>query len=133
MGLFDIYIPSAPIQCPVCGTRFNSFQGKDGPCALLTWEEGRKYPLRQSTGDDDLDYCGLDLERFTLPLVFGFSAFHESGSCTQIAQLNGFCGTDGTWASTTVVGIIALRANGPQFLSDGEVVRLRARYLRANS
>jgi len=38
MGMFDDYVHD--IDCPHCGQTITKFQGKDGPCKLLTFKIG---------------------------------------------------------------------------------------------
>lgn len=45
MGLFDTYIPRPPVNCPLCGEEIPDFQGKDGPCGLLTFTQGEEIPF----------------------------------------------------------------------------------------
>lgn len=45
MGMFDSYIPDEPTHCPECGRPLRHWQGKDGPCGLLAWRQGRAQPV----------------------------------------------------------------------------------------
>ena len=45
MSMFDGYIPDAPMHCPKCGKPLREWQGKDGPCSLLVWRQGRTQPV----------------------------------------------------------------------------------------
>jgi hypothetical protein len=45
VGLFDTYIPSSEIRCPVCDRVLRVWQGKDGPCALLSFVQGERADL----------------------------------------------------------------------------------------
>ena len=44
MGMFDWYQPALPIACPACGHALSEWQGKDGPCDLFVWVEGKPSP-----------------------------------------------------------------------------------------
>lgn len=45
MGLFDWYLPTDNLRCPVCEALIGEWQGKDGPCALLVWKQGMREPI----------------------------------------------------------------------------------------
>lgn len=64
MGMFDHYEPDPPLNCPKCNARLDGWQGKDGPCALLSWKQGVKYPT------DDTDFLAKGPARETLPEMF---------------------------------------------------------------
>ena len=49
MGMFDTYEPVPAIPCPTCGTPLSGWQGKDGPCELLTWRQHEKQGLDDDT------------------------------------------------------------------------------------
>lgn len=75
MGLFDTYVPDPPLRCPRCGRTLADWQGKDGPCALLTWEQGKRHPVSQNADD-----CGHPyLAQFTLPAEFEIYTFCSCG------------------------------------------------------
>src|SRR5690349_4171149 len=44
MGWFDAYVPRPSLKCPACGAELTRWQGNDGPCLLLVWEQGRREP-----------------------------------------------------------------------------------------
>ena len=91
--MFDWYEPDPLPTCPECGADMKVCQGKDGPNAVLVWQQGLAYPTAQRADDP---WLGEELERFSLPARFRFSCWcvndHESvwdGS-----------GQDGVWTST---------------------------------
>ncbi|MDP4500759.1 hypothetical protein [Nonomuraea turcica] len=46
MGMFDDYRPSERFLCPWCGgSLIEGWQGQDGPCWLLPWVQGHRYPV----------------------------------------------------------------------------------------
>jgi hypothetical protein len=55
MGMFDGYIPTAPTHCPACGKPLRHWQGKDGPCLLLAWQQGRAQPVGHFLPDNERD------------------------------------------------------------------------------
>ncbi len=44
MGMFDCYEPVPALTCPKCGLPLDGWQGKGGPCLLLTWKQGQAEP-----------------------------------------------------------------------------------------
>ena len=52
MGLFDSYEPVPPLDCPVCGSPLDGWQGKDVPCALFFWRQGETAPVDQDVPDE---------------------------------------------------------------------------------
>jgi hypothetical protein len=99
MGLYDHYQPMPAIGCPGCGALLDDFQGKDGPCALVRWQQGQMHPV----GEEGDPLPGdppprVDLTEYRLPDVFVFYTWCE---CGRSLELTGFC-SDGTWASTAL-------------------------------
>ena len=66
MSMFDWYIPEPAVVCPHCGTVLNEWQGKEGPCALFVWQQGRKHPIDQRI-DAEVRWAPEELTRFELP------------------------------------------------------------------
>ena len=73
------------------------WQGKDGPCKLVTWKQGEIHPVetpgyRSSAGE---------VEGLRLPGAFTISG----GSCPCSARFGAICRTDedGRWVSTEIV------------------------------
>ncbi len=47
MEMFDYYQPTEKIKCPKCGYQLKEWQGKDGHCALLVWQQNNKQAVDQ--------------------------------------------------------------------------------------
>lgn len=47
MGMFDHYVPVPDLSCK-CGARLGDWQGKDGPCELLTWTQLEARPTNNA-------------------------------------------------------------------------------------
>ena len=69
MGMFDYYSPQEELVCPHCGNKLNEWQGKEGPCALFTWEQNHKNPTDQQAGDDS-NISKEDRKKVLLPKSF---------------------------------------------------------------
>lgn len=63
MGMYDRYVPDPSLRCPECGAKLSGWQGKSGPCLLLTWHQGRTEPQVEEgmalISVDDLAECLL--------------------------------------------------------------------------
>lgn len=93
MGMYDEYEPSPPIACPICATPA-TYQGKDGPNALLLWRQGEKHPVDQPI-DADARINPVRYQEFRLPDAFEISGFCERGHMFSVVCR---C-QDGTWTS----------------------------------
>ncbi len=71
MGMFDWYQPRGLRACPVCGSPLREWQGKDGPCGLLVWEQGQAAPVEQRC-DPEWQMDPEALSRVRLPERFVF-------------------------------------------------------------
>ncbi len=58
--MFDCYEPVPALACPFCSADLGGWQGKRGPCHLLTWKQRESRPVL----DDDCakDHCLPDGE-----------------------------------------------------------------------
>jgi hypothetical protein len=45
MSLFDWYIPTPTLHCPVCDAELTDWQGRDGPTILYVWQQGVAEPV----------------------------------------------------------------------------------------
>jgi hypothetical protein len=96
MGMFDLYLPAGPPTCPIDGISLVNWQGKDGPNALLVWQEGYKHPASQAVSEE-VRLSGVELKKFTLPDTFHIS----STDCAHFWLAT--CTTrDGVWSSTEI-------------------------------
>lgn len=50
MGMFDCYEPVPGLACPFCSTRLDGWQGKGGPCLMLTWRQLHPSPVVDDDG-----------------------------------------------------------------------------------
>lgn len=99
MGLFDWYVVLASLACPRCGAPLQTWQGKDGPCALFVWQQGVRHPIAQEI--DPEVACGEeDRSRFELPARFIIYSY----DCPTHGRVEAIGRTaDGVWDATTLV------------------------------
>lgn len=98
MSWSDRYIPVPPLQCLNCGLELDGWRGQEGPSIFLVWQQGDRFPLRQTVSEHA--YEGEELKRFSLP-----STFTIYGRCPNDHRATAVCTTDtgGTWISTKPV------------------------------
>ena len=70
MGMFDEYVPIPTLNCPACGSPLNGWQGKDGPNALMIWQQGTSHPINQRIKDAHNEIEQRQLAEFRLPEKF---------------------------------------------------------------
>jgi hypothetical protein len=107
--MFDYYIPVPPIHCPVCAEPLKDWQGKAGPCLLLTWKQGSRFPIKHELGDcveNDKEF----LESCNLPQAFEF--YTDGCNCKRSIRAYGFC-EKGAWVRSEIVTHLNWRP-GPQ-------------------
>ena len=96
MGMFDTYLPADELRCPSDDHLLSDWQGKDGPCALLLWQEGAAHPVAHLV-DEELRLPPEMWERFTLPIRFTIYSY----DCPLHKPIVAICTMrDGIWAST---------------------------------
>ena len=97
MALLDTYVPIPALACPACGTLLaDDWQGTDGPCGMIVWQQGRADPVDQPIDDDAR--LGRDaLAALRLPDRFTI----RQRCCSErfMVEATGRC-VDGTWTST---------------------------------
>lgn len=99
MGMFDYYVPVPTINCPGCGAPLDEWQGKDGPCALMTWKQGEPASTDQPCEDDLIGVPKELLKPHVPQLTFSIHAYCENdGLIYAECQVE-----NGTWAKTTVI------------------------------
>jgi hypothetical protein len=103
MGLFDWYVPTDELKCPICTVVLREWQGKDGPSALFVWRQGVTSAIAQDPGDASI----AEVERavFRLPSSFEIC----SNECSHHVIAGGSCDGE-TWAKTDVVAARPIRA-----------------------
>ncbi len=100
MGMFDYYIPDPPLRCPVCGSALDDWQGKDGPNALMVWQQGVAAPIDQAIDDEEVRLEPHRLAKFRLPQIFSIYLW----CCGGRFDLEADCRTtDGIWSCTELV------------------------------
>jgi hypothetical protein len=99
MGMFDWYKSAAKLVCPACGHALTEWQGKDGPCGLFVWVEGRASPEDERV-DDDCALSGEERGQLRLPERFVIYS-HDCARHTVEASCR--C-VEGTWVESTVSG-----------------------------
>ena len=99
MGMFDHYEPDPVLHCPRCNAELSDWQGKDGPCFLLSWKQGEKYPVQNRMVGQERN--GPAVRRpCTLPEFFDIHT-----SCRQCEQwVDAECrGENYVWIETIVL------------------------------
>ena len=92
VGMFDWYEPERTHTCPACGAQLSDWQGTSGPCALLVYRQGRRYPVEQRI-DPDARLPNLRRETFLLPTAFEIHTVCLHGHSAAL-----HCGSDdGRW------------------------------------
>ena len=100
MGMFDSYNPSPPLTCPGCRRVLTGWQGKDGACLLLHWQQGERFPTATDWPQDSIQ--NQDVDAFlkscdTLPDNFAFYSY--DCDCDRRVVAFGQC-TGGIWLTT---------------------------------
>jgi hypothetical protein len=98
MGMFDQFTPIPALKCPFCGCVLERFQGQDGPCQLLTWEQGRATPWSMDSNED-----ASDLHDAVLPKQFGF--YTDCAGCLRWLEFIGVS-RDGVWRDVVVGDLV---------------------------
>jgi hypothetical protein len=99
MSMFDTYKPSTRLCCSVCGHPLEEWQGKDGPCALFVWMEGRAAPVAQDT-DHDIALSLAEREAIRLPETFTIYFY----DCSEHRPVEARCRcVNGIWAKTDIL------------------------------
>ena len=97
--MFDWYIPEPVLICPHCGTALDEWQGKQGPCALLVWRQGRKHPIDQRI-DEEIRWAPEELTRFELAERF----IIYTSCCSHDFQVEAVCTTEeGVWSESRII------------------------------
>ncbi|MEZ4446324.1 MAG: hypothetical protein R3B72_45015 [Polyangiaceae bacterium] len=100
--MYDTFVPVPGLLCPTCGAALPDFQGKDGPCLLLIWQQGIASPVGCDVDEiSDLDEGARQswLETFSLPQRFTF--YDRCEGCTEWVVFTGFC-ENGTWTESVL-------------------------------
>jgi hypothetical protein len=103
MSMFDYFRPACDLQCPVCLRALQEWQGKDGPCGLFIWVEGRAGPAGQEVPEEiriDQD----ELQRMRLPSSFVIYSY----DCPEHQPIEADClAREGVWMSTRLRPFVA--------------------------
>src|SRR5262245_47445373 len=100
MSMFDWYRPSGFLSCPRCGTPLREWQGKDGPCSLFVWEQGKTHPVAQEADDEAARWSQEERTRFFLPERFEIYSY----DCPKHQPVRAKCRTtDHAWSETVMV------------------------------
>lgn len=105
--MFDCYEPVPALACPFCAAPLGGWQGKGGPCLLLTWKQGVRSPLQGDSSKEEIlpdgtEYiytscscCGqwIDVEVFVVEGIWISSRF-EKGAPPAIAADRIACAID---------------------------------------
>lgn len=100
MGMFDYYVPNPPLHCPVCNSALESWQGKDGPCMRLTWQQGNKFPVAHEWPEEYVANDEVYLESFVLPSHF--EIYTDECNCGRVIDVYGSC-EDKVWIRSEIV------------------------------
>lgn len=106
MGMFDWYRPVPAVVSPETEAELTGWQGKDGPCALLLWEQGKAAPVDQLV-DDEVKLARERLDRFSLPERF--EIYTTEGDRWWVAEGRA---ARGVWAETVLRPDVKRRASG---------------------
>jgi hypothetical protein len=96
--MFDCYEPE-DITCPRCGSLIESWQGKCGPCQLVTWRQGIGNPVDQMRAPE-FRIPNEQLQDWRLPASFRIYA--SCPNCDLWCPARGAC-TDGIWTQTRLL------------------------------
>lgn len=99
MGMFDYFRPVPALPCPSCGEQLADWQGKDGPCLLMEWNQHEAAPAGQRA-DPPRD----SLEAHRLPEVF---CLYTSCACGFAVDATGFA-DNGVWTEVAL-GFVSTR------------------------
>lgn len=127
MGMFDDYIPDPPLRCPACDSVLEGWQGKDGPNALMIWQQGIAGPIDQAIEDENVRLEPQQLSTFRLPDQFTIYTQCCGGSFFIDAECYA---SGGTWSRTEL--ITAETAKQGKQERRGEF-KARIRWLRGNT
>lgn len=120
MSLFDSYIPEPALRCPVCDFLLTNWQGKDGPCLLLTWQQGVKFPVAHELPEESVDDSKSFLESWSLPPRF--EIYSDECRCGRLIEAYGIC-EQGVWSRTEIVTHLNYCPDGTT--SEGDARRIR--------
>ncbi|MFH1300233.1 MAG: hypothetical protein ABIK07_04165 [Planctomycetota bacterium] len=120
MSLFDHYIPDPPLRCPVCDSVLEDWQGKDGPCFLLTWRQGIKFPVAHEWPDESVSDTKSFLESWTLPSRFVI--YTDGCRCDRQIEAYGTC-ENGVWMFAEVVTHFNYRPGSLTSAQDEQQIR----------
>ncbi len=98
MGMFDWYLPDPPLPCRWCGAQLAEFQGEQGPCELLVWQERRPEPVDQRC-DDQWRLPDTVRQGLRLPSPFAIRGVCES--CTNHSDFTCYT-VSGTWIDSVL-------------------------------
>ncbi len=125
--MLDEYIPDPPLDCPACGSVLDGWQGKDGPNALMIWQQGVAGPIDQAIDDEEVKLEPERLAKFRLPDRFSI----YTTCCGRGFFVEANCYTnDETWSRTELV--TAETAKQQKQEQRGEF-KARMRWLEGNS
>lgn len=102
MGMLDWFVPAGHLRCPIDGHPLETWQGKDGPCALLVRQEGVSHPVEHRV-DAEVRWTTdelADSKALALPHSFIIYTY----DCPRHQPVKARCLTrDGAWISTDIL------------------------------
>ena len=96
MGMFDWYVPVPGLLCPICRRELTGWQGKNGPCALVRWKQGKRLP-EETVEEQARDEAFM--ARFALPAEFRLYSWCPSNHRVDARSRS----EDGIWTTTEIV------------------------------
>lgn len=99
MSLFDYFIPDPPLHCPACGRELKNWQGKEGPCFQLTWQQGIKFPV---ASDCELTPDSGTNQNWKETLPATFLIYADGCACDRLVEAYGTCENE-VWVHSEVV------------------------------
>src|SRR3954471_7331425 len=98
MGMFDHHRPKPDFVCSVCRASHLEWQGKEGPCALFVWEQGKSAPVDQLV-EDECKISPEDRAQRRLPARFEIYATCRCPTALGAVGL----GEHGVWTRTDLL------------------------------
>ena len=97
--MFDFYRPVPELHCPDCATPLKDWQGLEGPCLLLVWQQGQIAPVAHQVVEESR--LGREVLA-TLRLPDEFDIYTNCDQCGRWIAARGRC-LNGGWSESEVI------------------------------
>ena len=94
VGMFDDYVPWAPVACPRCGARLKGWQGKGGPCLGWKWRQYQRWAQSEDEQGWHSEERAYVPDELRLPA--DFDIYTECGECGAWVDAECRC-VQGVW------------------------------------